>query len=88
MPGGGYIPRRSNFSTVIFVVALIALAPFAYQSFFMTKSTEITWTAFNRLLDANQIESAQLKGTRLSGSLRSVPDLEYYRYYPRRQSCF
>lgn len=78
MPGGGYIPRRSNFSTVIFVVALIALASFAYQSFFMTKSTEITWTAFNRLLDANQIESAQLKGTRLSGSLRSVPDLEYW----------
>lgn len=71
-------PRRTNISGFIFIFALLALAFFAYQSFYGVKSTEITWTAFNRLLDANQVESAQLKGSRLSGLLREIPSLEYW----------
>ncbi|MBQ4195328.1 MAG: ATP-dependent zinc metalloprotease FtsH [Thermoguttaceae bacterium] len=45
---------------------------------FGVKSTEITWTAFNKLLDSNEIVSAELKGSRLSGTLREAPALEYW----------
>ena len=76
--GGAAPPRRSDLSTIIFFFSLAALGYFAYQSFYVAKSTEITWTAFNSLLDSNQVESATLKGTRLSGMLRNVPDLEYW----------
>ncbi len=76
--GSGIPPRRSDFSKVIFIISLVALGYFAYQSFYVEKSTEITWTAFNNLLDSNQVESALLKGSRLSGELRGVPELEYW----------
>jgi len=72
------MPPRSTWSSVIFAVAIVAAFMFGYQAFFMPKATEITWTAFNKLLDGNQIESGQLKGERLVGELRGIPKLEYW----------
>lgn len=71
-------PRGFRVSGFVFVLALAGLCYFAYQSFFGVKTTEITWQAFNRLLDSNQVASAQLKGTRLNGRLREVPELKYW----------
>ena len=71
-------PKRSRISGIIFVIALIVFLSFSYQTFFSSKSTEITWTAFNRLLDANQIETAEIKGSLISGRLREVPSIEYW----------
>lgn len=68
--------RRSPISFIILVLALGAALTLGYQAFFSTKSTEITWTAFNRLLDDGRVETATLKGSALSGSLRSIPTLE------------
>ncbi len=69
---------KSTTSSLIFAFAVVAAAMFGYQAFFAPKSTEITWTAFNKLLDGNQIESGRLKGDRIVGELRGIPKLEYW----------
>ena len=77
-PNGPEPHRRSPLSGFILLVAIGAFVALGYQSMFGVKSTEITWTAFNKLLDSNEIVSAELKGSRLSGTLREAPALEYW----------
>ncbi|MBQ6827263.1 MAG: hypothetical protein IJO46_04540, partial [Thermoguttaceae bacterium] len=67
---------RSPLPNILLVLALASIAYFAYQSFFLSKSTEIAWTAFNESLDANEIETANLKGNRLVGEFREIPSLD------------
>lgn len=67
---------RSPLPNILLVLALASIAFFAYQSFFLSKSTEIAWTAFNEALDANEIETANLKGNRLVGEFRAIPSLD------------
>ncbi len=69
-------PRGVRVSGIVFIIALLMFAVFGYQAFFGGKTTEITWSAFNNLLDENQVVSAQLKGARLTGMLREVPSLD------------
>ncbi|MBQ9128993.1 MAG: hypothetical protein IJY15_14705, partial [Thermoguttaceae bacterium] len=68
--------QRSPLPNILLVLALASIAFFAYQSFFLSKSTEIAWTAFNEALDANEIETANLKGNRLVGEFREIPSLD------------
>ena len=68
-------PRRPSIAVVLFLLGVAGILMFGYRSFFSPKSSEITWTAFNRLLDAGDVESATLKGGTLSGSLRRNPEL-------------
>lgn len=67
--------RRSPLPNILLAIALASIGYFVYQSFFLSKTTEITWTAFNAALDADEIESANLKGNRLIGELREIPAL-------------
>lgn len=74
-------PKPFRFTAIVFVLALLATAYFAFHSFFGVRSTEITWTGFNRALDANQVVSARLKGAKLTGTLREIPELQYWPDY-------
>ncbi|MDO5309608.1 MAG: ATP-dependent zinc metalloprotease FtsH [Planctomycetia bacterium] len=78
--GGGEPPRNVKtfqftlrLPHVIFFCALIAIFLFGYQTFFVSRSSEITWTGFNRLVESNQIESVLVKGQQVSGKLREAP---------------
>lgn len=77
--GGGPKPqfpeRRAALPNVLLVVSLVAIAFLVYNSFFTSRSTEISWTAFNALLDDDKIESANLRGSVLNGELREIPEL-------------
>ncbi|MBR4834142.1 MAG: ATP-dependent zinc metalloprotease FtsH [Thermoguttaceae bacterium] len=68
--------RRSPLPNILLALALVSIGYFVYQSFFLSKTTEITWTAFNAALDADEIETANLKGNRLVGELREIPALD------------
>ncbi|MBS7336520.1 MAG: hypothetical protein KIG81_01515, partial [Thermoguttaceae bacterium] len=73
-PEGGS-SRRGPWAGLIFIVALSGVLIFGYRAFFAAKSTEITWTAFNRLLDEGMISTATQHGASLVGELRAVPPL-------------
>lgn len=73
-PDGGS-SRRGPWAGLIFVLALSGVLIFGYRAFFSAKSTELTWTAFNRLLDEGMISSATQHGASLVGELRAVPPL-------------
>ncbi len=68
--------QRSPLPNILLALALASIGYFVYQSFFLSKTTEITWTAFNAALDADEIETANLKGNRLVGELREIPPLD------------
>ena len=65
-PDGGS-SRRGPWAGLIFVLALSGVLIFGYRAFFSAKSTELTWTAFNRLLDEGMISSATQHGASLVG---------------------
>ena len=68
-------PRRPSTAVVVFALAVAATLLLGYRSIFAPKVTEITWTAFNRLLDDGRIVSAELRGKKLAGSFRDEPKL-------------
>ena len=77
--GGGEPPAGpsapSRFPRVVLILAIAAALYFGYQAFGVPKSSEITWTAFNNALDAKQLASASVKGTRIVGEFREIPTL-------------
>ena len=73
-------PRRPSFAIIVFLLALAATLTLGYRSVFAPKSTEITWTAFNRLLDEGKLDSAEIKGGTLTGTLRESPELNEWPY--------
>ena len=73
-------PRRPSTAVVVFALAVAATLLIGYRSIFAPKVTEITWTAFNRLLDDGRIVSAELRGKRLAGAFRDEPKLTEWPY--------
>ncbi len=73
-------PRRPSTAVVVFSLAVAATLLIGYRSFFTPKVSEITWTAFNRLLDEGRIVSAELRGKKLAGSFRDEPKLTEWPY--------
>lgn len=82
-------PRRPSFAIIVFSLALAAALTIGYRSFFSPKTTEITWSAFNELLDSGKLDSAELKGGSLSGTLRESPSLvEWVDLIPEGEKLF
>ncbi len=81
--------RRPSTAVVIFMLAIAATLLIGYRSIFTPKVTEITWTAFNKMLDDGRIVSAELRGKTLSGSLREDPKLtEWVELIPDGEKMF